>query len=87
MIVDPRAYLDLVREAEQRRLEAEAICQRMAEDGECRVWLNGGILDPGSDEKTVITVYGRLSSEHRKLLMDAVMIVESDSKQSTPKEG
>lgn len=75
---DQITYIDLIREAEQRRAEAEKTKERMAREGESRVWLNGGILNPGSEEKTVITIYGPLSYEHRKLLMDVAVEIERE---------
>jgi hypothetical protein len=81
---DQVTYIDLFREAEQRRAEAEQTKRRMAREGETRVWLNGGILSPGSEEKTVITIYGPLSAEHRKLLLGVA--VEIDAKKDNADE-
>ena len=65
-----------IRKAEDRHVRVYEI---MARNGDARVWLSGGINNPGSDEPTVIKIYGALTPEHRKLLMDAVLAVENPS--------
>lgn len=73
---EAETYINLMRESEARRAEAEATCELMVVEGQARVWLSGGICSPGSAEKTVITIYGPLSHEHRKLLLDVAQEID-----------
>lgn len=43
--------------------------EKMARDGEGRVWLDGGINNPNSPQPTVITIYGELSGYDRQCLL------------------
>lgn len=76
-------YIEMMREAEARRAKAEADCERMAREGEARVWFNGGITNPGSDLKTTITIYGVLSPHHRRALLDLAGEIDRDRKEGS----
>lgn len=71
-----RKMLDIYDELEKRRAEVEAMKERMAREGEARVWLYGGINNPGADEKTIITIYGPLSEDHRRALLEVAREIE-----------
>ena len=75
----PEANRKLMHKIEARRAEKEAIKEKMAREGEARVWLDGGINTPGSDEKTTITIYGALSSSHRRALLDLTSEIDGRS--------
>mgnify|MGYP000465838767 CR=1 FL=1 len=59
--------------------------ERMARDGEARVWLDGGINNPNSPQPTVITIYGELSGYDRQCLL--MLAKQIDRSPVTAKEG
>lgn len=66
----------LMAQITERQKKNDADYEALAESGGARVWLNGGINNPGDGRKTVITIYGRLAENDRVRILDFMSDVD-----------